>query len=149
MVLTQQSKAVVLQRAKVEAVEVCMPSVDTAFLHGLTTQTDSLCDFPPTSAVQGLYQRVRQPKRFVRRHKLCSHTCVREGELPQQQLLRNSTTVTLVKEGRVQNGMRVQLWLWQLRPLASPCASQPARDRRAPTTGSTCYARFHHSSSRK
>ena len=41
-----------------------MPSVDTAFLHGLTTQTDgSECEFSPTGGVEGMSQRVRKPKR--------------------------------------------------------------------------------------
>ena len=50
MVLTQQSEAVVcFKAAKAKAVEVYMSLVDTAFLHGLTTQTDGLgvTFFPP------------------------------------------------------------------------------------------------------
>ena len=56
--------------AKAEAVEVCMSSVDFAFLHGLTTQTDglSVTFFPPSQGV-------------VNQKSLCSHRCVREEEL--------------------------------------------------------------------
>ena len=104
----------------------------------------SECDFLPTSAVQGVCQRVRQPKRFVQAQ-MCQRG--RASAAAASEEINNCHFCH--KEGRVQNGMRVQLWLWQLRPPASPCASQPARDRRAPTTGSTYYARFHHSSSRR
>ena len=84
------------KEAKMEAVEVCMSSVDTAFLHSVTTQTDSLsvtfC--PPVQCKECAKEFVN--RKGLRRHKLCSHTCAREKELPQQPLLRNSTTVTFV-----------------------------------------------------
>ena len=61
--------------AKAEAVEVCMSSVDTAFLHGLTTQTDVLTVtfFPPLLCMAC-------HKEFVNRKGLRSHKCVREEE---------------------------------------------------------------------
>ena len=42
MVLTQQSKALVVREAAVIAVQVRVDSIDHAFLHGLTTRTDGL-----------------------------------------------------------------------------------------------------------
>ena len=51
--------------AKAEAEEVCMSSVDTAFLHGLTTQTDgmSLTFFQPMRCKACQKELVRQPKK--------------------------------------------------------------------------------------
>ena len=51
------------EEATAEAVEVCMSSVDTAFLHGLTTKTDgfSVPFFPPLQCKA--CHRLRQPKR--------------------------------------------------------------------------------------
>ena len=112
------------KEAKVEAVEVCISSVDTAFLHGLTLQTDGLSvTFFPHSAVQGVCQRVRQPK----------------AQIVQPQMCQRGRASAAVASDEINNchschmKSRVQLWQWQLRPLAPPCASQPARDRRAPT----------------
>ena len=85
-----------LKEATVEAVEFCMSSVHTAFLHGLTTQTDSLSVtfLPPVQYKECAKEFVN--RKGLRKHKLCSHKCVRAGELPQQPLLRKSTTVILV-----------------------------------------------------
>ena len=74
------------QKAKGEAVKVCMPLVDTAFLHGLT----------PTSAAHKECAKEFVNQKSLRKHNLCSHKCVREGELPRPPFWRNSTTVTFV-----------------------------------------------------
>ena len=68
--------------AKAEAVEVCMSSVDTAFLHGLMTQTNglSVTFFTPL-------QCRACHKEFVNRKGLRSHRCVREEELLRFSLL--------------------------------------------------------------
>ena len=113
------------------------------------TERWSECDFPPTSAVQGVCQRVRQPKRFAQAQIVQPQMCQRGRASAADTSEEINNFHSCHMKSRVQNGMRLQLWLWQQRPLASPCASQPARDRRAPTTVSTYYARFHHSTSRK
>ena len=97
------------KEATVEAVEVCMSSVDT-------TDRSSDGDFLPTTAVQGVCPRVRQPKKGLRRHILCSHKCLRERAPTAAASGEINNCHFCHRESRVQNGMRVQPWLWQLRP---------------------------------
>ena len=89
-----------------EAVEVCMSSVDIVFLHGRRTQTDRLMVtfFPPLQYKECAQEFVNQ--KGLRRHILCSHKCVRERE-------RASTAAASEeinnchfchRESRVQNG---------------------------------------------
>ena len=111
----------------------------------------SECDFLPTSAVQGVCQRVRQPTGSAQAQIVQPQVCQREREteLPQWPFKGDQQLSLLShKESSAQWHESATL-LWKLRPLASPCESQSARDRRAPTTGSTYYAYFHHSTSRK
>ena len=117
------------KEAQVEAVKVETTQANTHVRRGLTTQTDGWTDFLPTSAAQGLCQRVREPKMSGQAQIVQPQMC-RERE--------RAFTAAASEEiincyfchigSRVRNGTRVQLWLRKLHPRVSPCTSQSECD---------------------
>ena len=91
---------------------VCMPSVDTAFLHGLTTQTDGLSvTFFPLVQYKECAKVFCQPKRSAQAHIVQPQMCQRGRASTAAASEEINNFHFCHMESRVQNGMRVQLWL--------------------------------------
>ena len=95
-----------------------MPSVDTQFRRDLTTQTDvwTVTFFPPAQCKECVKEFVN--RKGLRRHKLCSHKCVREGELPRQPTESRSCEF---KQNAFWRAPSLRTWINELRSNSKGC----------------------------